>query len=71
MNPAIGPDATDFDRAGATVAFQRQPGNRSPDVDPAGGFRLSSTAEERALVRADCVSVRATVLISAVSRAIA
>jgi len=45
MNPAIGPDATDFDRAGATVAFQRQPGNRSPDVDPAGGFRLSSTAE--------------------------
>lgn len=45
MNPAIGPDATDFDRAGAIVAFQRQPGNRSPDVDPTGGFRLSSTAE--------------------------
>jgi Matrixin len=45
MNPAIGPDPTDFDRAGSIVAFQRQPGNRSPDVDPTGGVRLSSTAE--------------------------
>jgi Matrixin len=45
MNPAIGPDPTDFDRSGAIVAFQRQPGNRSPDVDPTSGVRLSSTAE--------------------------
>jgi hypothetical protein len=45
MNPAIGPDPTDFDRAGALVAFQRQPGNRSPDVDPTGAARWSSTAE--------------------------
>ncbi|HEV3485813.1 MAG TPA: hypothetical protein VG106_10420, partial [Vicinamibacterales bacterium] len=35
MNPSIGPEPTDFDRAAAVIAFQRQPGNRSPDVDPA------------------------------------
>ena len=34
MNPAIGPEPTDFDRAGAIIAFQRAPGNRTPDVDP-------------------------------------
>ena len=34
MNPAIGPEPTDFDRGGATIAFQRAPGNRTPDVDP-------------------------------------
>jgi hypothetical protein len=34
MNPAIGPEPTDFDRAAARVAFQRQPGNVSPDTDP-------------------------------------
>ena len=45
MNPAIGPEPTDFDRAGAIVAFQRTPGNRSPDVDPAGGARMWSAAE--------------------------
>jgi hypothetical protein len=45
MNPAIGPEPTDFDRAGATVAFQRTPGNRSPDVDPAGGTHLSSVTQ--------------------------
>jgi hypothetical protein len=45
MNPAIGPEPTDFDRAGAIVAFQRAPGNRSPDVDPAGGGRMWSVAE--------------------------
>jgi Matrixin len=45
MNPAIGPEPTDFDRAGAIVAFQRLPGNRSPDVDPAGGTRTWSVAE--------------------------
>jgi hypothetical protein len=34
MNPAIGPEPTDFDRAAARVAFQRFPGNRAPDIDP-------------------------------------
>ena len=37
MNPAIGPDATDFDRAGAIVAFQRQPGTVRPmSIRPVG-----------------------------------
>jgi hypothetical protein len=40
MNPAIGPEPTEFDRAGAIIAFQRSPGNRSPDVDP--GASISS-----------------------------
>ena len=71
MNPAIGPDATDFDRAGAIIAFQRQPGNRSPDVDPDRWVQAVEHRRRRALVRADRVSVRATVLISAVLRAIA
>ena len=34
MNPAIGPEPTDADRAGAVIAFQRPPGNKSPDIDP-------------------------------------
>jgi hypothetical protein len=34
MNPAIGPEPTAFDRQGAIIAFQRQPGNQSPDNDP-------------------------------------
>lgn len=34
MNLAIGPEPTDFDRAGALIAFQRPVGNRAPDVDP-------------------------------------
>ena len=34
MNPAIGPEPTEFDRAGAIIAFQRSPGNRAPDIDP-------------------------------------
>jgi hypothetical protein len=41
MNPAIGPEPTDFDRAAAIVAFQRPPGNRSPDIDPAPSLRQS------------------------------
>jgi hypothetical protein len=36
MNPAIGPEPTEFDRTAAIVAFQRQPGNVSPDTDPQG-----------------------------------
>jgi hypothetical protein len=39
MNPAIGPEPTDFDRAGAVIAFQRPPGNRSPDTDPESSKR--------------------------------
>jgi hypothetical protein len=39
MNPAIGPEPTDFDRAGAVIAFERPPGNRSPDIDPESGTR--------------------------------
>lgn len=42
MNPAIGPEPTAFDRAGATIAFQRPPGNRAPDADPGAGARYSS-----------------------------
>jgi hypothetical protein len=33
MNPAIGPEPSDFDRQGAAIAFQRTPGNQSPDSD--------------------------------------
>jgi hypothetical protein len=34
MNPAIGPEPTEFDRTAASIAFQRPPGNVSPDTDP-------------------------------------
>lgn len=34
MNPAIGPEPTDFDRTAATIAFQRPVGNVAPDTDP-------------------------------------
>jgi hypothetical protein len=39
MNPAIGPEPTDFDRVGAVIAFQRPPGNRAPDTDPESAKR--------------------------------
>jgi hypothetical protein len=42
MNPAIGADVTDFDRAAAKIAFQRPTGNRAPDVDPSGSASLRS-----------------------------
>jgi hypothetical protein len=35
MNPSIGPEPTEFDRAGALIAFARPVGNKSPDIDPA------------------------------------
>jgi len=35
MNPSIGPEPNEFDRAGALIAFQRPPGNTAPDADPA------------------------------------
>lgn len=40
MNPAIGPEPTSFDRQGAAIAFQRVPGNMSPDTDPSGPAAL-------------------------------
>ena len=43
MNPSLGPDITDFDRASASIAFQRPPGNRAPDTDPSGAPSLRST----------------------------
>lgn len=49
MNPAIGPEPTEFDRQAALVAFQRLPGNQSPDSDiatrprrPGGIFGVGS-----------------------------
>jgi hypothetical protein len=42
MSPAIGPEPSDADRAGAVIAFQRQPGNKSPDVDPASSAARTS-----------------------------
>lgn len=47
MNPAIGSDVTDFDRQGATIAFQRPPGNRSPDTDPPPGIRPAAAGGVR------------------------
>jgi hypothetical protein len=44
MNPALGPEPTPFDRTGAMIAFQRSPGNRSPDVDPSGVARIGVVA---------------------------
>lgn len=45
MNPSIGPEPSDVDRAGAIIAFQRPPGNKSPDVDPVSTAHTSLTAE--------------------------
>jgi len=42
MSPAIGPEPTEFDRAGAIIAFQRSPGNRTPDIDPSTTPSFSS-----------------------------
>jgi hypothetical protein len=45
MNPAVGPDVSDFDRAAAAIGFQRPPGNHAPDADPSGtpGLRSMNT----------------------------
>lgn len=45
MNPAIGPEPTDFDRAGALIAFQRPVGNFSPDTDPSPGMSSGGTSQ--------------------------
>jgi Matrixin len=47
MNPAIGPELNDFDRAGAMIAFQRPVGNRAPDVDPTSTSVSVSTGDRR------------------------
>jgi hypothetical protein len=47
MNPAVGPEPNDFDRAGAMIAFQRPVGNRSPDVDPSSSSISVTTGEPR------------------------
>jgi hypothetical protein len=47
MNPSIGPEPTDFDRAGALIAFERPVGNRSPDIDPSTSVIGVSTGEGR------------------------
>jgi hypothetical protein len=39
MNAAIGPAPTEFDRSAAIIAFERVPGNKSPDDDVADGPR--------------------------------
>ncbi|HXH06194.1 MAG TPA: hypothetical protein VNI83_06355, partial [Vicinamibacterales bacterium] len=44
MNPAIGPEPTEFDRQAAALAFDRPPGNRSPDVDPGASGLAAATA---------------------------
>ena len=48
MNPSIGPDPTDFDRAGAIIAFQRPIGNVAPDQDPTSTPRTSSVVDSGA-----------------------
>jgi hypothetical protein len=45
MNTSIGPEPTEFDRAGALIAFQRPVGNRAPDADPGSSTRASSVSE--------------------------
>jgi len=42
MYPSIGPEPSEFDRTGSIIAFQRLPGNQSPDTDPAQRVGWSS-----------------------------
>ncbi len=44
MNPSIGPEPTEFDRAGAIIAFARPVGNKSPRRRPG----LDGTCPRRA-----------------------
>jgi hypothetical protein len=39
MNPFIGPLPSEFDREAAIIAFERTPGNQSPDTDAIDGLR--------------------------------
>ena len=47
MNPSIGPEPNEFDRAGSIIAFQRPVGNRSPDIDPTTTSVAVGTGEGR------------------------
>jgi len=42
MNAAAGLLPLPFDREASRIAFSREPGSRSPDVDPVGGSRLQN-----------------------------
>jgi hypothetical protein len=44
MNPSVGAEPSDADRAGAIIAFQRVPGNKSPDVDPVSSASRTSAS---------------------------
>lgn len=46
MNASVGPEPTDFDRAAARLAFQRAPGNRTPDIDPVSAATTASVTGE-------------------------
>jgi hypothetical protein len=45
MNRTIGPEPTEFDRAGAVIAFQRPVGNVSPDKDPGSTVRAFAASD--------------------------
>ena len=51
MNPAIGPAPTEFDRIAAVIAFERMPGNQSPDDDVAAAPRSSGGIGARSIGR--------------------
>lgn len=51
MNPAIGPAPTEFDRSAAVIAFERMPGNQSPDDDVAAAPRSSGGIGARTIAR--------------------
>jgi hypothetical protein len=42
MNPSVGPEPNEFDRQAGIVAFQRPPGNVSPDTDPGTAGKSSA-----------------------------
>ena len=60
MNPSIGPEPTEFDRAGAIIAFARPVGNRSPGrrsvIDGAVGCRRARDVDGAAERHARCRS---------------
>jgi hypothetical protein len=49
LNPVIGSDITTFDRQAPVIAFDRPPGNRSPDTDPSfsSGVAVAATGGSR------------------------
>ena len=51
MNPAIGPAPTEFDRSAAMIAFERMPGNLSPDDDVTDAPRSPGGIGARATAR--------------------